>query len=116
MEFRFVDRTKQLTQSGRDQGISKLQFALSRFGDEIQHVTIISEDLNGPRGGTDKRCVLRAKLRRQGAVEVTQVGSEISECVGLGARRLGRSIRRTLDLRKQTPRSSVRRVEGLGVI
>jgi putative sigma-54 modulation protein len=36
-------------------------FALDRFAERIRHVSLRFEDLNGPRGGVDKRCTVEAQ-------------------------------------------------------
>ena len=56
---------------------------------------------------------MQAKLRR-GTVGVVQAGSTFSECIKLAARRLGRSVRRQLDLQRQFDRQTVRRLEPIG--
>lgn len=111
MEIRFVDRSQQLTAALRDRGERSLLFALSRFGDQLQHVTVYTDDVNGPRGGVDKRCLMRAKLRRKGTVEVVQAGSNLGHCLSLAASRLGRTVRRQIDARRQIDRRSIRRSE-----
>ena len=109
MEVRFIDRSQQLTDAHRDSGERSLRFAMSRFGDEVRHITVTTHELNGPKGGIDKRCVIRAKLRRRGTVEVMQDARDFSACLTLAAGRLGRSVRRQLDRRKDFDRRTVRR-------
>ena len=46
----------------------RLHFVLGRFAREIERVTVRVGDLNGPRGGTDKRCHMEVKLRGLGDV------------------------------------------------
>ena len=112
MQIKFVDRSKQLPDAVREHGEHVLRLTLSRFGEEIRQVTVLTEDVNGPRGGLDKRCVIRAKLRQRGTVEVTQAGTEFGPCIGNAARRLGRSVRRQFDLQNRFERQSIRRGEG----
>ncbi len=38
----------------------RLGFTLDRFAERIQHVSLRFEDVNGPRGGIDKRCTAEA--------------------------------------------------------
>lgn len=111
MEIRFVDRSNQLTEALRERGERSLFFALSRFGEQVQHVTVYAEDVNGPRGGADKRCRMEAKLRRGGTVEIAQGGTSLGQCLSLAAGRLGGSVRRQLDRRQRFDRRSIRGLE-----
>ena len=43
-----------------------LRFALGRFAGKVARVRATVEDVNGPKGGPDKRCRLRAVLSRGG--------------------------------------------------
>ncbi len=108
MEIRFVDRSQQLTDEQRQAATRSFLFALSRFGEQIQHVTVLTEDVNGPRGGIDKRCVARATLQRQGTVEVSQQAAEFGEGFARIARRLGHSVARKLKSQSEFSRESIR--------
>ena len=57
-----------------------LLYSLGRFEDHVRRVQLWMEDLNGPRGGRDLRCVLRVGLRHGGAVtvECTDTGPELA--------------------------------------
>ena len=50
----------------------RLDFALGRFGGRISQVTVGLEDLNGPRGGADKRCRLAVRLVPSGKVTIEE--------------------------------------------
>lgn len=43
-----------------DYARKRLAFAIGRFDWAVRAVSIRLEDVNGPRGGVDKRCVVRA--------------------------------------------------------
>ena len=48
----------------------RVAFELSRFGRQVRAVTVNLEDLNGPRGGIDKRCSMQADLAPGDTVRV----------------------------------------------
>jgi hypothetical protein len=75
-----------------------LLFALGRFEEHVRRVQLWIEDVNGPRGGRDLRCVLRLVLRHGGAlaVECTDERLElaIAEVFDRGRSALVRTIQR----------------------
>ena len=64
-----------------------LFYALGRFEDRIRRVQLSIEDVSGPRGGRDSRCVLRVGLRHGGAlsVESTEMRPEVAVVVGFSS-------------------------------
>ncbi len=40
----------------------RLEFALARFDARVRSLTVRVADLNGPRGGLDKRCLVAIRL------------------------------------------------------
>ncbi len=75
----------------------RLAFALGRFGDEVSHVWAQLADANGPRGGVDKRVILRVRGRRLKDLVVTDADSNLSAAIDRAAERIGRSIGRALE-------------------
>jgi len=51
-----------LTPALRQHTERRLHFALGRASGQISRLTVRLSDLNGPRGGEDKRCLLRITL------------------------------------------------------
>lgn len=51
-----------LTHARREYTERRLQFALARVGDGVRRVTVRLFDVNGPRGGIDKRCRIQVML------------------------------------------------------
>lgn len=49
----------------------RLEFALGRFGPAIRQVIVRVVDINGPRGGVDKRCRITVALRGAGSNSIT---------------------------------------------
>mgnify|MGYP001818230079 FL=1 len=93
----------------------KLESALSRFGDDVLSVDVFCTDVNGPKGGPDKRVVLRIQLRRRHQVTVESLHHDlyiaISKCSGKARRVVRRKIRKfrkvqKLSLRDMDPKPS----------
>ncbi len=75
----------------------RLEFALGRFGARIRSLTVRVADLNWPRGGLDKRCLVAIRLtspRRLIVVEDTDAEAEVA--VGRAADRASRLVARAV--------------------
>lgn len=72
----------------------RLQFALNRFQEGIGRVTVRLRDLNGPRGGLDKQCLIEARLQRRRKCVVEETCSDLYVAIDRAADRLGRLIGR----------------------
>ena len=88
----------------------RVYFALSRFSPRISRVSVTVEDVNGPRGGIDKRCRILVKMDRMEELKVESTDSEVHAAVDVAADRVGRSVQRNLD-RRRTVSCSGRRSE-----
>lgn len=76
----------------------RVRFALARFAARVRRVRVRVADLNGARGGIDKRCLLDARLSPRGSVVVEatdrDVESAVSRAADRAARRVGDEFRR----------------------
>jgi ribosome-associated translation inhibitor RaiA len=82
----------------------RLHFALGRFAPEVERVTARIGDVNGPRGGMDKRCRLEVKLRGLGNVLGEACADDFEAAVAFAAERLERGVARALQRRHHTKR------------
>ena len=76
----------------------RLEFALGRFGARVRSLTVRVADLNGPRGGLDKRCLVAIRLtspRRLIVVEDTDAEAEVA--IGRAAGRASRVVARAVE-------------------
>ncbi len=77
-------------------------FALGKFSSRARVVRVRIEDLNGPKGGVDKRCVLT--VAGDGfdpcVVDVrdTTVTAAVDQASGIASRAVGRALERARDL------------------
>ena len=81
----------------------RLHFALGRFATAIQRVSVKVEDVNGPRGGIDKRCCVEVQLRarRSLPLSVTTDDRELRAAVDRSAKRMARTVARELERKRQ---------------
>jgi ribosomal subunit interface protein len=82
----------------------RLGFALSRFGGRVRAVSVGLTDLNGPRGGIDKRCCMQARLAPRGTVRVEDTDSDLPAAIDRAATRLARAVARALERRREGAR------------
>jgi len=73
-----------------------LGFALGRFGNRIDRVNVWLADVNGPRGGVDKRCRIGGRLRPTGIAFVVKTASDPYVAIGRAAGRAGSAVARRL--------------------
>jgi hypothetical protein len=100
-----IQQGKAGMQPGTEEAIlERVHFALARLSHRIQTLQIRLDDLNGPRGGVDKRCVMEAVLAHHGRLVVEVSDEQVLAAVSRAARRLARRVadefERTRDLRR----------------
>ncbi|TDG11829.1 hypothetical protein E2F43_15780 [Seongchinamella unica] len=83
--------------------------ALNRFGEDVLAVDIFLSDVNGPRGGDDKKVLMRASLRGLPPISVSTAHRDIYVAIGRNAKRMQRAVRRAL---RKSKRIEPRRVLG----
>lgn len=91
-------RSHHLTLHADDhQAIRKRIFqAFGRVSPWIANVQITLSDVNGPKGGADKRCRLHVRLRSMMGVVVEEVGVDVLEAVASASRRAEQTILRKI--------------------
>ena len=81
-----------------DQVETRLRFALGRFAERIHDVVVRLTDVNGPRGGVDKRCQVTVTLKRsRRQVVVADLAPDIRVAVDRASDRLGRTVAREVE-------------------
>jgi len=79
----------------------RLARALRPFAGNVEHVEVRIEDINGPRGGVDKRCTATAKLRPTSRkIVVTHDSADAYDAVHGVCARLAESVGRALARRR----------------
>ncbi len=93
VRFRALDPSEPL----REHVLRAVHFHLSRFGRELSSVSARIGDVNGPKGGIDKRCQLHVRGPRIGSLVVAEVSADAYAAVDACAERAGRSVGRELE-------------------
>ena len=79
-----------------------------RFADSVVSIDVFLKDVNGPKGGHDKLVRFRASLRDRQAIVVETVRNDLYAAIDVTARRLRRSIRRSVQKRRRLSRARIR--------
>jgi ribosome-associated translation inhibitor RaiA len=74
----------------------RLGFTLGRAAGQVRRIAVRLSDLNGPRGGIDKRCFIEVRLDRMAPVVVEDVQSDLYTAIDRAASRIGRAVIRRL--------------------
>lgn len=80
----------------------RLDFALRRFQEAIEGVTVRLSDLNGPRGGIDKSCQIRVFLPGSKMLVVEERDADLFAAIASAVERMGRVLAKASERRKST--------------
>lgn len=89
----------------RDYVTRRMRFAIGRFRDHIQWARVKVADVNGPRGGADKRCVVQLRLRNLPDVVFAITQLDVRVAVDEAADRVSRVLAQRVR-RQQRPERS----------
>jgi len=96
MQFEIHAKDIPITEQLRGHIERRLCFALERFARRIRRVRVSVGDLNGPRGGVDKRCRVAIVLMPSTTVVMEDRDSNIYTAIDRVADKAGRCIGRRL--------------------
>jgi ribosome-associated translation inhibitor RaiA len=98
----------------RELAENRVRFAMRRLSWLVPRARIQLSDLNGPRGGLDKRCRVEVNTQGSGSVVITSVARDwrhaIDEAVARATRSLVRVWRRSQARGHATPRGPHARI------
>ena len=91
-------RSKKVEMTGKLRHFTekKLRFALGRFSHRIQRVRVLLTDINGPRGGEDIECHIRANLGRAGDITIKETRGDVFAAVARASERASHHLSRRL--------------------
>ena len=97
MRINIQSRDFTLTQGLRDHAERRVRFACGACSGRVRSLVMHLADENGPRGGVDKRCTIRANLAGAPPVIIEQRDADIYVAIDRAADRAGRVISRRLE-------------------
>ena len=58
----------------REEALARVRFVLRRLGTVVPRAKVMFSDINGPRGGVDKHCLLEVKTDKADAKKIARYG------------------------------------------
>jgi len=91
----------------RDMAVRRLRFVMRRLTWLVPRAKVRLSDINGPRGGVDKRCQVELKTDLMGTVVITSMASDwrtaLDNALARASRVLTRSWRKNHGQTRRTP-------------
>jgi putative sigma-54 modulation protein len=97
MQIDIQARGFRLTEGLRTQAERRVRFALGSTSGRVHSVVMHLADENGPRGGVDKRCTIRANLPGGPPVIIEQQEADLYVAIDRAADRAARAVSRRLE-------------------
>ncbi len=108
MQVHFKSRDPQAAEL-HDLTQRRTRFAFRRLAWLVPHATVQMSDVNGPRGGIDKRCQVELKTDVAGTVVVASVARDwrtaLDKALARAARFMLRLVRREAEARRSNQRA-----------
>jgi putative sigma-54 modulation protein len=107
--MRLTIRAPQLSATDRIRSYvdKRVRDALTHVEDRIENVQIRLEDLNGPKGGVDKRCQVYANCGRLGIVRTEARDDDLRLAIDTAVERAKSAVQHAVGKRKTVSRSKV---------
>lgn len=76
----------------------RLEFALGRFQDRVRSVRVRLADVNGARGGVDKKCLISVRLNRpHRVIVIDDTDADDAIAIDRAAHRAARAVSRAVE-------------------
>ena len=96
MQFDIEARQFSLTPSLRRHIEKQLRAKFTRFREKIGTIIVRVGDVNGPKGGIDKRCRLLVRTPGRKDIVINDRHTDLYIAIDRAAHRAGRALRRTI--------------------
>jgi ribosomal subunit interface protein len=106
MQIEVQARNFSLTQALHGYVRRRIGFALSARHPHIERIQVLLCDVNGPRGGRDKRCQVRVALPGQATVVIEDIESNLYRAIDRAADRTSRTVARRLERQRDKSRAA----------
>lgn len=92
----------------------QINFNLANFKSHIQSVHLFMSDINGPKGGPDKRALVRIQLGSHNTVAIERVHADLYAAITLVSRQAKRAVKRALNRQQRMEKRALRDLRQYG--
>lgn len=85
-----------LTEGLRDHVAKRLAYAMNHGRDIVSRIVVRLSDVNGPRGGVDKRCGIEVRLKGSPTIAIDDTEADLYVAIDRAAERTGRTLDRRI--------------------
>lgn len=96
-----------ITESIRHYTTQRMQFALDRNDGKIIQARVSLADINGPRGGVDKKCQINLALAGQNNIVIEDTEADLYVAIDRASDRCERTLARRLERLREHSHDSV---------
>ena len=111
MRLFITSRGMLLTKELRSYIERRFHFASDRFANQLGDVTIVVRDVNGPRGGMDKECMIRVDSPKVGRLVVEERSEGVMTAIFGAVQRFSETVKRRIGRRRQEVVVQIRRAQ-----
>lgn len=76
---------------------ARVRLLTTRHGHRITRIDVTLLDINGPKGGVDKRCRVRLKLQGRPSLVIQETNADMYEAINACAYRLKRAVKKQFE-------------------
>ena len=105
MQLEIASPNFPVTEAIRERVQTKVQKALYHFEDRLGPVHVGLSDVDGPRGGEDKRCRIECNIQSLRRLTVEDTQHDLYLAIDQAAERIGRAVERQLMKRRSLSRA-----------
>lgn len=115
MNVRIFSRDFELTPAIEARVLRQVERSLQSFERELTSVEAYLSDINGPRGGADKKVLMRTALPGLPPVSVSTEHADLYVAIGRTAKRLRRAVKRSITKNQRVEPRKVYRLRRLSL-
>jgi ribosomal subunit interface protein len=97
-----------LTDAIRAHVKKQINFNLVNFESHIMSVDVFLSDINGPKGGPDKKALVCIRLNSRSTVTVERTRADLYTAITLVSRQAKRTVRRALNKHRRMEKGALR--------